>query len=212
MLKNFKNEPVNQAGQIASTLPEQNADQAVQLLLRILYLREYETEVHTQRLAEVTVSLAQKAGVSETELEGIRIGALLHDVGKVAIPDKILFKLGKLTDGEWEILKRHPLYGYELMAPIPGFRGALDIPYCHHEHWDGTGYPRGLKREEIPLAARVFSIVDVWDSLSSDRPYRPAWKQEDIKFFLKEQSGIMFDPTLLGLFMDGMGSAPGKSG
>jgi HD-GYP domain-containing protein (c-di-GMP phosphodiesterase class II) len=143
-------------------------------------------------------------GIPEEAYEGIRIGALLHDVGKIAIPDGILFKQGELTDAEWAIMQKHPQYAHDLISPILYFEHALDIPYCHHEHWDGTGYPRGLKGEEIPLIARIFSIVDVWDALSSDRPYRAAWEENDVRDFLEKQAGILFDPVLVPLFLESL--------
>src|SRR5208337_687918 len=117
-------------------------------------------------------------GLPEAEMVNVRRGALLHDIGKMGIPDSILFKPGPLTAKEWEIMRRHPGIAYELLLPIPYLRPALDIPYCHHEKWNGMGYPRGLKGEEIPLAARIFAVVDIWDALRSDRPYRSAWSEE----------------------------------
>jgi putative nucleotidyltransferase with HDIG domain len=168
----------------------------------MLYLRDHETEAHTMRVAEIAVKLAKKVGVPEEDLEGIRIGALLHDIGKIAIPDNILLKPGKLTEAEQAIMQRHAQYAFDLISPISYFQHALEIPYCHHEHWNGQGYPRGLREEEIPLAARIFTIVDVWDALSSDRPYRAAWKVDDIKDFLIKKSGILFDPTITPLFLE----------
>ncbi|HZW04775.1 MAG TPA: HD domain-containing phosphohydrolase, partial [Anaerolineaceae bacterium] len=165
-----------------------------------LDLRDKETEGHTQRVSEMTLRLAKTLGVSEQELKHIRHGALLHDIGKMAIPDGILLKPGPLTEEEWEIMRMHPVYAYELLSPIAYLRPALDIPYCHHEHWDGSGYPRGLKGEQIPLAARLFSIVDAWDALRSDRPYRKAWSEERALDYIAEQAGKHFDPSLVKLF------------
>ncbi|NTV62920.1 MAG: response regulator, partial [Oscillochloris sp.] len=145
-----------------------------------LDLRDKETEGHSKRVTELTVRIAQVAGVSNEELVHIRRGALLHDVGKLGIPDAILLKPGKLTDEEWTIMRQHPQYAYDMLAPIAYLRPALDIPFCHHEKWDGTGYPRGLKGDEIPLAARWFAVVDVWDALRSDRPYRQGWPEERV--------------------------------
>ena len=179
-------------------------DQALHGLLRMLYLRDYETEAHTLRVAEAALNLAKKVGVPEKEIDGIYVGALLHDIGKIAIPDNILFKPGKLTDEEWLIMQKHPQYAHDLLSPILLFQHALEIPYCHHEHWDGTGYPRGLRKEEIPLAARIFSIVDVWDALSSDRPYRAAWSDKAVNGFLVRQTGILFDPALVPLFFESL--------
>jgi diguanylate cyclase (GGDEF)-like protein len=182
--------------------PDKILDQTLQGLLRMLYLRDYETEAHTARVSELALGLAEKTEVPEEAFESIRHGALLHDIGKIGIPDRILFKPGKLSAAEWAIMQKHPQYAYDLIYPIPYFQHALEIPYCHHEHWDGKGYPRGLRGDEIPIAARIFSIVDVWDALSSDRPYRPAWKEEDIRIYVAEQAGLMFDPTLVALFLD----------
>jgi putative nucleotidyltransferase with HDIG domain len=139
---------------------------------KALDLRDKETEGHTQRVVKIALSIAQVLGIQEEELIHIQRGALLHDIGKMGIPDSILFKPGPLTDKEWEIMRRHPVYAYELLYPITHLRPALDIPYCHHERWDGTGYPRKLRGEEIPLAGRIFTVVDVWDAITSDRPYR----------------------------------------
>jgi len=169
---------------------------------RALDLRDKETEGHTQRVTEMTVRLARAMGVSEAELVQIQRGALLHDIGKMGIPDAILLKPGPLTDEEWEIMRRHPVYAYELLSPIAFLKGALDIPYCHHEKWDGTGYPRGLKGEQIPLPARIFAIVDVWDALRSDRPYRAAWGEERVREHIRSLSGTHFDPRVVKAFLE----------
>lgn len=168
---------------------------------RALDLRDKETEGHTRRVTELTVRLAKAMGVGEDELVRVRRGALLHDIGKMGIPDSILLKPGPLTDGEWEIMKKHPIYAYELLSPIAYLRPALDIPYCHHERWDGTGYPRGLKGEQIPLAAQIFAVVDVYDALTSERPYRPAWTEEQTRAHLREQAGKHFDPRVVEMFL-----------
>jgi HD-GYP domain-containing protein (c-di-GMP phosphodiesterase class II) len=144
--------------------------------------------------------LTEALGVPTDQLIHIRRGALLHDIGKMAIPDKILHKPGPLTTDEWEVVKKHPMTAFELLLPIPFLHKALDIPYCHHERWDGSGYPRGLKGEEIPLSARIFSVVDVWDALTSDRPYRAAISPENAMTYLKDQSGIYFDPEIVLAF------------
>ena len=167
---------------------------------RALDLRDKETEGHTQRVTEMTIRLAQAMGMSEAELVHVRRGALLHDIGKMGIPDSILLKPGALTDEEWETMRKHPVYAYEMLSPIDYLRPALDIPYCHHEKWDGTGYPRGLKGEQIPLAARIFAVIDVWDALRSDRPYRPAWTEEKARDYIREQSGKYFDPRVVEAF------------
>jgi putative nucleotidyltransferase with HDIG domain len=168
---------------------------------RAMDLRDRETEGHTQRVAEITMRLAHALGIRESELVHIRRGALLHDIGKMGIPDSILRKPDKLTDDEWEVMRRHPVHAYDLLAPISHLRPALDIPYAHHEKWDGTGYPRGLKGEQIPLAARLFAVVDVWDALTSDRPYRPAWAKEKARAYITEQSGRHFDPRIVEAFL-----------
>lgn len=168
---------------------------------RALDLRDKETEGHTERVTEMTVRLAQRMGMREEELVHVRRGAILHDIGKMGIADSILLKPGPLTEKEWEIMRKHPVYAYELLSPIAYLRPALDIPYCHHEKWDGGGYPRGLKREEIPLAARIFAIMDVWDALRSDRPYRKAWSEEKALKYIKEQAGKHFDPDLVPIFL-----------
>jgi putative two-component system response regulator len=167
---------------------------------RAMDLRDKETEGHTQRVTTLSEKLAILAGVNESELTFVRRGALLHDIGKLGIPDSILLKTDKLTDEEWEIMRRHPQYAYDMIHPIEYLRPAIDIPYCHHEKWDGTGYPRGLKGEEIPLSARIFAIVDVWDALTSDRPYRPAWDKERTLKYINEKSGTHFDPRVVELF------------
>ena len=148
---------------------------------RALDLRDKETQGHTQRVTELAVRLAEAMGMNEEQLVQVRRGALLHDVGKLGIPDQILLKPGALTAEEWEVMRLHPVYAYEWLSPIAYLRAALDIPYCHHEKWDGSGYPRGLRGEQIPLAARVFAVVDVWDALLSDRPYRSGWPVESLR-------------------------------
>jgi len=168
---------------------------------RALDLRDRETEGHTQRVTLKTLRLARAFGLRDEELAHIRRGALLHDIGKMGIPDNILLKAGPLTEEEWALMRRHPVYAYELISPITFLRPALDIPYCHHERWDGTGYPRGLKGEEIPLAARLFAVVDVWDALCSDRPYRPAWPSEQALQHIRAQAGKHFDPRVVDAFM-----------
>ena len=168
---------------------------------KALELRDKETEGHSQRVTEITVQLAQKMGFTEREIVQLRRGALLHDIGKMGIPDAILHKPGPLSNEEWDIMRLHPVYAYDLLKEIDFLAPALDIPYSHHEKWDGTGYPRGLKGKEIPLAARIFAIVDVWDALLSDRPYRGPWPGEKVRAYLLEQSGIHFDPDVVRHFM-----------
>lgn len=167
---------------------------------RALDLRDNETEGHTIRVAQLTVRLAHMMGLRDEALIQIRRGALLHDMGKLAVPDSIMLKPGALSDEQAEIMHRHPDYAHEFLSPITYLRPALDIPYCHHEKWDGTGYPQGLRGDEIPLAARIFAVVDVWDALRSDRPYRVAWTEERAKAYIQEQAGTHFDPKVVDAF------------
>ena len=169
---------------------------------RALELRDDETYEHTLRVTKATLELARAFGVPEDELAHIRRGALLHDIGKVGIPDSILHKDGKPTDEEWERIKRHPVYARQLLEPIGHLCPAIDIPYHHHEKWDGTGYPEGLSGEEIPLAARLFAVVDVWDALLSDRPYRDAWSRERVREHLRENRGTHFQPEIVDTFLE----------
>jgi HD-GYP domain-containing protein (c-di-GMP phosphodiesterase class II) len=169
---------------------------------RALDLRDHETEGHTQRVADMTLRLAQTTGTfTEAELLQMRRGALLHDIGKMGIPDQILLKPGPLTDDEWRIMRKHPEFAYDMLAPIPYLRPALDIPYCHHERWDGTGYPRRIAGEQIPLAARLFAPVDVWDALCSDRPYRKAWPKGKVRDYIHSRAGSFFDPQIVDVFL-----------
>ncbi len=168
---------------------------------RALDMRDKETEGHSQRVTEVTMHLARILGVKDDQMEHIRRGALLHDIGKIGIPDSILLKPGPLTDEEWEVMRTHPGRAYEMLAPIPYLRPALEIPYCHHEKWDGSGYPRALKGEEIPLAARIFAISDIYDALRSDRPYRKAWSKEKANQYIQDGAGTRFDPQVVKKFL-----------
>lgn len=168
---------------------------------RALDLRDEETEGHSRRVTEQTVRLAERFGIAEEQIVHIRRGALLHDIGKMGVPDHVLLKPGPLTDEEWMLMKQHPDFAYELLLPIEFLRSALDIPYSHHERWDGSGYPRGLKGDEIPLSARIFAVVDVYDALTSDRPYRPAWEQGRALDYLRENAGILFDPRVVAEFV-----------
>ncbi|MCA2000742.1 MAG: PAS domain S-box protein [Chloroflexi bacterium] len=170
--------------------------------VRALDLRDRETEGHTQRVTELTLKVARAVGFSEEELAHIRRGALLHDMGKMAIPDEILQKPGPLDETEWKRMRQHPQYAYEMLSPIAYLRPALVIPYFHHERWNGSGYPQGLKGEDIPLAARLFSIVDVWDALCSDRPYRKKMPPDEVAQYLREKAGHLFDPRLVEIFLN----------
>ena len=165
-----------------------------------LDLRDRETEGHSRRVTQLTIKLAQTVGMSDEEIMHIRRGALMHDMGKIGIPDSILHKPAQLSDEEWTIMRKHPQLAYDMLYPIEYLHPALVIPLNHHEKWDGTGYPRGLKGEEIPIAARLFAVVDVWDALTSDRPYRPAWSEDEALTYIREQSGKHFDPQVVELF------------
>jgi len=166
-----------------------------------LDLRDRETEGHSRRVTEITVHLAEIMGISMEKMVHIRRGALLHDIGKMGVPDSILLKPDKLTDEEWKIMRKHPIYAYEILSPIAFLRPALDIPYCHHEKIDGTGYPRGLKGEQIPLPARIFAVVDIWDALRSDRPYRSAWEEDKVREYLRSIAGTHLDSIVVEKFL-----------
>ncbi len=175
--------------------------------VRALDLRDKETEGHTLRVTEMAMQLARKRGVAEPDLVHIRRGALLHDIGKIAISDAIVQKPGPLSEDEWEIMRRHPNYAYELLSPIEYLRPAIDIPYCHHERWNGRGYPQGLKGEEIPLSARIFAVADVWDALCSDRPYRSRTPRDEAVDYIRGSSGVHFEPRAVGEFLQLIGAA-----
>jgi PAS domain S-box-containing protein len=168
---------------------------------KALDLRDKETEGHTQRVVETTIRLARAMRVIEAELTNVRRGALLHDIGKMGIPDEILHKPGPLSVEEWATMRQHPVHAREMLSPIAYLRPALEIPYNHHEKWDGSGYPNGLKGEQIPLAARIFTVVDVFDALTSDRPYRLAWPREKALNYIREQAGKYFDPAVVEMFL-----------
>ena len=174
---------------------------------RAMDLRDKDTEGHTLRVAEIAMLLADRLGISQEQQIRIRRGALLHDIGKLGVPDSILLKPGKLTDEEWEIMRQHPTLAYNMLQPIDYLGPSLAIPYCHHEKWDGTGYPRGLRGEQIPLDARIFAVVDVWDALRSERPYRAAWSQRQTFDYIREQSGTHFDPQIAEVFLDMIASS-----
>jgi len=168
--------------------------------VRALDLRDKETEGHTQRVTTLTRRLAQSMGLGDDALIHITRGALLHDIGKMAIPDRILLKPGELTPEERLTIQKHPVYAYEMLNPIKFLRPALDIPYCHHEKWDGSGYPRGLRGDDIPFAARIFSVVDVWDALIYDRPYRKGLPPSNVKKMITDDAGTHFDPHVVDSF------------
>jgi putative nucleotidyltransferase with HDIG domain len=171
-----------------------------------LQMREKETAGHTRRVAELALKLADRMGISEENKIHLRRGALLHDIGKLVLPDKILHKVGTLTEEEWKIIRNHPVYAYEWLHPIKYLQPALDVPHYHHERWDGSGYPKGLRGNNIPLFARLFAIVDVYDALSSDRPYRDAWPQKKVLDYLRDQAGKQFDPQIVAIFLEMMGN------
>ena len=183
-------------------------DATIEGLTRALDLRDRETEEHTRRVSDTTVKLAVHLGVSETDLIHIRRGAILHDIGKVAIPDRILFKPGPLADEEWSIMRRHPGIAVDLLSSVAYLAPALEIPHWHHERWDGTGYPDRLSGRDIPFSARLFALVDVYDALTSNRPYRAAWSKEETLIYIESQSGKHFDPVIVPKFVDFMNSYP----
>ena len=176
---------------------------------RAIELRDKETEGHTLRVTDLTWELAGRLRIPDAKKIHMRRGALLHDIGKIGVPDAILNKPGELTPQEWEIMRRHPVYAYEMLKGIAYLKPAIDIPYCHHEKWDGSGYPRGLAGEQIPLAARIFAVIDVWDALRSDRPYRPAWSEEEVLAYIREQAGAHFDPFVVQEFLEMVSRRPG---
>lgn len=177
-------------------------DATIEGLSRALDLRDKETEEHTRRVTDITLKLAAALGVPETDLIHIRRGAILHDIGKVAIPDQILFKPGPLAEDEWKIMRRHPDIAVQLLSPVTYLTPALDIPHWHHEKWDGTGYPDQLAGERIPFSARLFAFADVYDALTSNRPYRSAWRKQDAIQYIQEHSGRHFDPKITPTFME----------
>ncbi|MBI5292616.1 MAG: GAF domain-containing protein, partial [Chloroflexi bacterium] len=177
-------------------------DSTIEGWSRALDLRDRETEGHTRRVTDMTIQLARAFGLGDDDLAQVRWGALLHDIGKMGVPDSILLKPGPLTEDEWVAMKQHPTFAYEMLSPIRYLRLALDIPYRHHEKWDGTGYPMGLKGEQIPLTARIFAVVDVWDALNSDRPYRAAWPEDKVREHLRSLAGTHFDPQVVKVCLE----------
>lgn len=193
--------------QSAARLLEQTAepgrfcDQMIEGWSRMIELRDHDTGGHSRRVARQAVKLARRMGVPQDELVHVRRGAMLHDVGKIAVPDAILVKPGPLDDAEWRVMQRHPASAFEMLQPISLLGPALDIPYCHHERWDGSGYPRGLKGEQIPATARIFAVVDVWDALTHDRPYRAAWPEDRVRTYLGSVAGSHLDPHAVVEFL-----------
>jgi HD-GYP domain-containing protein (c-di-GMP phosphodiesterase class II) len=182
-------------------------DSTIEGWSRALDLKCREPEGHTEKVMEMTILLARRMGLKGKELQSIRRGAILHDIGKMGIPDSILTKPGPLTDEEWKIMRLHPVYALKMLQPIAFLRDALAIPHSHHEHWDGQGYPLGLKGEQIPLAARIFAVVDVWNSLMADQPYRKAWKPDRVLPYIRENAGRLFDPAVVEVFLDLLGNS-----
>ena len=191
-----------EALQIAHNRLQEAYEKTIEGWVRALDLRDHEIEGHTQRVTELTLRVAAKLGFSDEEMVHIKRGALLHDMGKMAIPDEILQKPGPLNESEWEKMRQHPVYAFEMLSNIAYLHPALEIPFFHHERWDGSGYPRGLKGEDIPLAARMFAIVDVWDALSSDRPYRKKLPHKQVIAYLREKSGTLFETKLVNIFLE----------
>jgi HD-GYP domain-containing protein (c-di-GMP phosphodiesterase class II) len=181
---------------------QESYDATLEGWVRALDLRDKETEGHAQRVTALCLRVAGSMDVCAEDLEHMQRGALLHDIGKIGVSDNILLKPGELTPEEWQVIRKHPVYAYEFLSPVAYLRPALDIPYCHHEKWDGSGYPRGLHGEQIPLAARIFAVVDVWDALRSDRPYRQAWSVSEAIAYLQSQAGAHFDPRVVQHFLN----------
>ena len=179
-------------------------DATIEGLTRALDLRDKETEEHTRRVSDLTIDLAVRLGTEDTDLVHVRRGAILHDIGKVAIPDSILFKPGPLTDEEWKIMRQHPGIAVTLLSSVSYLAPALAIPHWHHEKWDGSGYPDRLRGREIPFSARLFALVDVYDSLTSERPFRAAWSKSDTLQYIESQAGRHFDPSLVPEFVSYM--------
>jgi HD-GYP domain-containing protein (c-di-GMP phosphodiesterase class II) len=167
---------------------------------KALELRDRETVGHAHRVIEMTLQVADRLGMRGEILQHFRRGALLHDIGKMGIPDSILLKPGPLTPNEWEIMRQHPVHAFEMLKTIDYLSPALEIPYCHHEKWDGNGYPQGLTGTNIPISARIFAVVDVWDALTSDRPYRFAWPERKALEYIRRESGRHFDPQVVNAF------------
>jgi hypothetical protein len=176
-------------------------DKTLEGWAKALEYRDHETEGHSRRVTNLCTLLAVQLGLTEDELIQLHRGALLHDIGKMAIPDSILFKPGPLNESEWELMRMHPVYAKEMLDGIPYLKDAITIPYCHHERWDGRGYPQGLRGDEIPLPSRIFTIVDHWEALNSDRPYRKAVPREQVLSYIRDNRGIIYDPVVADTFV-----------
>ena len=180
-------------------------DETIEGWALALELRDNETQGHSQRVTDLVVELAKKMGVTGVDLVNLRRGAILHDIGKMGVPDRILHKPGRLDADEWEIMKQHPVYGYEMLSKIEFLKDALDIPLYHHERWNGKGYPEGLTGTNIPLAARIFAIVDVWDAVTNERPYHKAWSEDEALALIRAERGEHFDPDVVDAFLEILG-------
>jgi putative nucleotidyltransferase with HDIG domain len=178
-----------------------NYDLTLGAWAKVLEYRDKETEGHSRRLVELSARLAQALGLSPEEIGHLRRGALLHDIGKLAVPDEILLKPGELNDAERRMMEQHPTFAKQMLAQIDFLQPCVEVAYCHHERWDGLGYPKGLKGKEIPLPARIFAVVDQWDALTSDRPYRKAWTRETVIAYLRENAGKIYDPEIVNVFL-----------
>ena len=178
-----------------------NYDLTLEAWAKVLEYRDKETEGHSRRLVELSSRLAEALGLSAEEITHLRRGALLHDIGKLAIPDDILLKPGALNDPERKMLEKHPIYAKQMLAQVSFLRPSIEVAYSHHERWDGLGYPEGLKSEEIPLSARIFAVVDQWDALTSDRPYRKAWTREKVIAYIQDNAGKIYDPQIVNVFL-----------
>lgn len=185
---------------------QQAYDSTIEGWVQAFDLRDKETEGHTRRVTNMTVHIAQVMGLDEETIGHYRRGALLHDVGKLGIPDSILNKTGRLTDDEIFVIQQHPVHAFQWLSRIDYLRPALDIPYCHHEKWNGSGYPRKLKGEQIPLSARIFAVIDVWDALLSDRPYKKSWSMDEAIAYIHSQKNIHFDPEIADIFLENYGN------
>jgi HD-GYP domain-containing protein (c-di-GMP phosphodiesterase class II) len=185
-------------------------DATIEGWARVLEARGIESEGHTRRVSELALRAGRAAGLSDQELIHVRRGALLRDIGMLTVPEALLTKAGPLSADDRARIQQHPEFGFNILAPINHLRPALDIPYCHHERWDGTGYPRGLKGEQIPVAARLFAVVDVWDALCSDRPFRRAWPEARARDYLREHAGSHFDPQAVNLFFQSLNGSHGN--
>jgi len=178
-----------------------NYDLTLEAWAKVLEYRDRETEGHSRRLVELSTQLATAMGLGIEEIDHLRRGALLHDIGKLAIPDEILLKPGALNDAERRLMQQHPVFAKQMLSRVSFLQPSIDVAYCHHERWDGLGYPQGLKGEAIPLTARLFAVVDQWDALASDRPYRKAWTKADMVAYFRENAGKIYDPQIVKVFL-----------